>query len=421
MNKKGKCNIISFGKINLYILLVPLGAVFNSMIDLIKYSSEKFGQEDYGAEQHPIIVVINYAIGLSLSSILFIIYKVRNKSKKNQRRISLDKSHSLHSPIKEISKKEKFLWILLGSFIDFITETIFSYNWIRSDNYIVYWPSNLLLLSIFALIILKMKLYKHHYLCIISITIIGFVFNIVSGSFSIEKIRENYVGYIVYFFAESMFNILYVLYKFFMFKKFIQKYEILFFQGLIELVLGIITLIIITHYFGYIDSYYTYFDGLDDYEIGLFIGLIFVHFATYLTIFIIIDLFTPFHIFLLDTLSQTITYFFCIDFEKYIYSTITSIIILVVCIFMILVFIEIIQLDCCGISFMTKKNIEERARLENLLNNEDNDENLIYDKNEEKIIFFGEYTIELEEIKNSNELTKILPSDLDSVDKNNNN
>ena len=125
-----------------------------------------------------------------------------------------------------------------------------------------------------------------------------------------------------------MFNILYVLYKFFMFKKFIQKYEILFFQGLIELVLGIITLIIITHYFGYIDSYYTYFDGLDDYEIGLFIGLIFVHFATYLTIFIIIDLFTPFHIFLLDTLSQTITYFFCHDFEKYIYSTIISIIIL---------------------------------------------------------------------------------------------
>ena len=70
---------------------------------------------------------------------------------------------------------------------------------------------------------------------------------------------------------------------------------------------------------------------------------------------------------------------------------------------------------------MTKKNIEERARLENLLNNEDNDENLIYDKNEEKIIFFGEYTIELEEVKNSNELTKILPSDVEFVDKNNNN
>ena len=37
---------------------------------------------------------------------------------------------------------------------------------------------------------------------------------------------------------------------------------------------------------------------------------------------------------------------------------------------MILVFIEIIQLNFCGLSTMTKKNIEERARLDSMVNDD---------------------------------------------------
>ena len=37
---------------------------------------------------------------------------------------------------------------------------------------------------------------------------------------------------------------------------------------------------------------------------------------------------------------------------------------------MILVYIEIIQLNFCGLSTMTKKNIEERARLDAILNDD---------------------------------------------------
>ena len=39
-----------------------------------------------------------------------------------------------------------------------------------------------------------------------------------------------------------------------------------------------------------------------------------------------------------------------------------------ICIFMILVFIEIIPLDFCGLSNMTRKNVEIRARLDSILN-----------------------------------------------------
>ena len=48
---------------------------------------------------------------------------------------------------------------------------------------------------------------------------------------------------------------------------------------------------------------------------------------------------------------------------------------MVIAIFMSLVFIEIIQLNFCGLSTMTKKNIEERAKLDAVLN-DDEDNNI---------------------------------------------
>ena len=72
----------------------------------------------------------------------------------------------------------------------------------------------------------------------------------------------------------------------------------------IELILGIITLTITTDYFEKFDSLYTFIDGLDSKEIGLFFALIFANFANYLIIFIIIDIFTPFHIFLVNVLTE---------------------------------------------------------------------------------------------------------------------
>ena len=88
-----------------------------------------------------------------------------------------------------------------------------------------------------------MKLYKHHYLSIITINIFGLAYNLINGNLFPKKIKKNYKANIINFFAESTFNILYVLYKFFMIKKFIKSYEILFFQGLIESIIGIIMLV----------------------------------------------------------------------------------------------------------------------------------------------------------------------------------
>ena len=266
----------------------------------------------------------------------------------------------------------------------------------RDLRYLTYWPSNILLIALFSYLLLKMKLYKHHYLIIFIITIIGIACNFISGNFTLVQLKKNYKGYLTYFFAESTMNILYVLYKFFMIKKFIKSYEILFFQGLIDVVIGIITLIITTKIYETFDSFNEYINDLDGAEIGIFIGLMFTNFITYLIYYIIIDIFTPFHIFLLNILSQILIFSCTGGLESETYIIVLFWILLAICIFMVLVFIEIIQLNFCGLSTMTKMNIEERASKDvGLCTNNDDNATL-----EQKLTYKG-YHLELQDMKDT--------------------
>ena len=225
----------------------------------------------------------------------------------------------------------------------------------------------MLLMSLFAFFILKMKLYKHHYLCIIIIIFFGIVHNFIGGRFNKDNAEDNYKGYLIYFLSESIFNVLYAVYKFFMIKKSIKSYIILSFQGLIELILGVIMLAITSKFCPELDNFETYFMGISGGEIAIFCGLIVVNFITFLTIFIIIDMFTPFHIFLLNIISDIIISCFERTYKFEIYKEIFYCIFTIIVIFMVLVFIEIIHLNFCGLSTMTKKNIEERARLDSIM------------------------------------------------------
>ena len=395
MSKKCKFNIISFGHINLYLLLILLGAFFNAAKYLITSKSDKLGQDDpkEPEKQHPVIITIIYALGLSLSFIFFIIYKLCNKGPKTNHIFLLDRLTARTSNIKEITKKEKFLWILLGSIFDFIANLINAYNWINKENYLCYWPTNMLLMTLFSFLFLKMKLYKHHYLSIIIITIFGLAYNFIYGNFNKTNVEKNYKGYIIYFFTEGTFNMLYVLYKFFMIKKSIKSYGILFFQGLIELILGIIILAISTKFYPKLDDFTAYIKDISSKEIFIFFSLIINNFLTYLTIFIILDMFTPFHIFLQNIITDIIISIFDEIFVSEGYKIIAYVIFLIISIFMVLVFIEIIHLNFCGLSTMTKKNIEERASLDSILNN-DNDINNIKNIDDETI-YLDEYSFEL--------------------------
>ena len=208
MSKKCKCNIISFGHLNLYILLIPLGTILISIIELILFNSKKLNMEVTNKDKHPLIIVINYALGLCLSFICFIIHKIYSKRNKTTKIFLLEKimNKSIHN--KNITKKEKFLWILLVSILDFTASIIYTINQIDSEDFLVFWPTNILLMSLFAYFLLKMKLYKHHYLSICVITIVGLAYNFISGNFNLNKLKNNYIWHICNFSTEGIFNVL---------------------------------------------------------------------------------------------------------------------------------------------------------------------------------------------------------------------
>ena len=131
-------------------------------------------------------------------------------------------------------------------------------------------------------------------------------------------------------------------------------------------------------------------------EIGLsrFIVLIFLNFGYYSHIYIIIDIFSPFHIFLIIFIYYIIYCFIeCIPSlnKQFYYPYVIALIIAVIVLFFVLVFIEIIELNCFGLSYMTKRNIELRARLDTYISNDDEKSNI-------EISYEG-YTIELKNNK----------------------
>ena len=390
--------IFNLKNTNKLIFLVFLGALSYVSLTFVERESKFFDEENY----HPIIYTISYSLGLCLSFILLIIYKIQNK-RKNKKKILLIESggtvasHSL-SDVKKITHLEKFLWLLLVAIIDFIVCLLNCIFWVNMNNYFNSWATTVIALSILSYWILKMKLYKHHYISIISIDIMGILYNVLSNRFDSDIIGDNYIFYLIFSFGEILAYISYVLYKYLMYIKYIKSYEILFYQGLIELPLSIITLIITTS-IGKIDNFWDYYDQLDSTEIIVFIFLVIINFIYASNIYIIIDIFSPFHVFILYILSDTMTAFLHVTQVPY-KIFIFAVILLIFSMIMSLIFVEVIELNFCDISKMTKRNIHLRAKLEKSLSIENNEKDLI---NDEEDIDYKGYLIELRN-EDTNEL-----------------
>ena len=138
MSNNCKFKIISFEHINLYILLIPLGAVLTFSAQIIIFYSNKLNNESTNEQHHPVIILINYSFGLCLTFVFFIIYKIYNKSNKKKSVFFLDKMMNKAPSNKEITKKEKFLWILLGSVLDFIANLFFNSDSSEESYYLIF-------------------------------------------------------------------------------------------------------------------------------------------------------------------------------------------------------------------------------------------------------------------------------------------
>ena len=180
-------------------------------------------------------------------------------------------------------------------------------------------------------------------------------------------------------------------------KNYCNPYEICIWEGLIELILYIIFLLIINKLeltiadVKYPDNFWELINNYDINDFLICLLVIIVGASYNICLLLTCNYFTPCHIIISYIIHEYYYYIHINDnnFEL----NILGFFILVLILFMFLIFIEIIEINIFNISYNTKKNIELRSRIDSLI-----DFNSLLNINEE---------IEPEEMEIINSYSKI--------------
>ena len=361
--------MIHFGEINKKIIypIIPIIITIFELCYSIRHFTNLYCD-------HVIIFKINQALSMFLSIILFIIIKKRSHIRHNQN----SNARKLYS--KEYNEKirkmkiKKYILIPLTAIITFIYKILYNLVFHKIGTFFSFWIFYLLFICFFSYLILKTKYYRHQYISIITIIIFGIILNIINSLTGIDYLK---------LFLLLLHNILYSFN--FVIKKYIIDYtfcyasELLTYEGLITLVLFIITLIISTNnemktndckYTNYndkcyFDNYYAYYENLNKKEIFIFIIVLLYNIAYHLFFYVTMKEFSAFHIFLILIFEDGYLYdiFFNYDApaKNIKWKLFANIIIFFILFFMLLVFTEIIEIDCFKMAKNTKRNIAKRS------------------------------------------------------------
>ena len=369
--------IISLGAINKKILFAVFAGVFKLFANIILHHST------VKMNSHPCILGINAGFGLSLSFFPFLYLKLKNRkiATKDNLKImpTVNDDIMIYNDEEEKKKKGKNFYILIIAILDCgqkFSTFFFLKHFLEN-----FWIFDSFLLLLFSFLIIKTKVYAHHFLSIIMIVIIGIILNVI-----------NYYGKEINFFqvfitllTEIFYCLENVICKFVMETKFSPPYEVCFKVGFFELLVFIILLITFSNVpikaidkvnkFSneYIDDFYEYIHAVDLTEILLFILLLFLRCIFILFGFVITDYYSPNHIVLILIIGE-ISFLFLDDYNWKLY---VKIIFFIFLIFFILVFVEILELNIFGLQNNTKKNITKRSEIEDFEDNQrDSDANI---------------------------------------------
>ena len=268
--------------------------------------------------------------------------------------------------------KDKYKYILLSALVYFIQAILFIFTFKIQSNT---WSLYILTTPIFYYLILKIKLYRHHYLCIVLILLIGLIIDI-----SLENIQNDLTNNLLLFFItlirEILFSFHNVFVKYIMEKKFVSVYEYTFYNGLIHFSLtGIFALL--DYLFFKLYNYEDYFNNFNITELLVLVGILITQFILNLSLLFTIKNNTPCHAFILYVFGRFAYY---INSSKY--YKLVIIVVIIGLLFMLLfslIFNEIIEINLWGLSYNTRKNIAIRAEREGL----SVEENEIEDENNE--------------------------------------
>ena len=347
---------IGIGKINTNLIPIIVGCVFCFLNRLLNQYE--------GTSLFKNVMLTNIFISFSdiFTIIPYIIFKIRskkvykpenkevipNETKETKFEFLYEETYDIED---DVEGKGKFI-VLIGV-IFFVNYFIFVYIFaLKTNTWIMY----ILFTSIFYYLFFKSKLYRHHYLSIVIILIIGLVIDFVEGNIQ-KDFKENFKLILLSFLRVILLSLNYVLIKYTMEKKYASPYEIGFYNGLINLILFIIGAVI-DNFFIKKFEYKEYFDNFNGKELLVVLGLMITQFGIYMSLFIIDKKDTPCHIFIVFVFGQLAYYY------KLTEISIVSIICLILILFFSLIFNEIIELNFLGSSQNTRKNIINRANTE---------------------------------------------------------
>ena len=340
---------IGLGKINTNLIPIIVGCVFCFLNRLLNQYE--------GTSLFKNVMLTNIFISFSdlFTIVPYIIFKIRSKKvyKPENKEITPNESQETkfeylyeesYDIEDDVQGKGKFI-VLIG-LIFFVNYLIFVYIFaLKTNTWIMY----ILFTSIFYYLFFKSKLYRHHYLSIVIILIIGLVIDFVEGNIQ-KDFTDNIKLILLSFLRVILLSLVYVLIKYTMEKKYASPYEIGFYNGLINLIIFIVGAVIDHYFYGRFD-YKEYFDSFNGKELLVILGLMVTQFGIYMSLFIIDKNDTPCHIFIVFVFGQLAYYYNLTEIS------IVSIICLILILFFSLIFNEIIELNFCGLSQNTRKNI----------------------------------------------------------------
>ena len=404
---KNKNGCISIGRCNKNFCFIIFGAIIIQLCIILFVYFIDYYSDNNGIDPSNYLNIISFLFFINICESLMIVPQLilnKNTSKQN---IESNITPNTNLYIEYIynqnsitfSMKEKIYFWSAGLLKLLLNFTYILYlisidedhdNFVRALTFS--FEFELLFLFLLSKIIYKIQFYKHQYLSIIVITLTGI------AKFIMENLNKGYkkiflylIFHLVYSFFQSMLTI-YIkgLMKF----KYISPYKSCYIYGLVNFIFIAIIYIIVSFFPCEKDGFFcpvkykgNYYSAqiLTIFNIpGLFLFIIFLLKAILLVLnYIIIDKFSVCHSFFLIQFGFIVNFKPLNELKKEKNNIIISLVFFCVNIFFILLFLELIELNICKISYNSKFNIENRAISENELITMNNVEDNCEDNEEE--------------------------------------
>ena len=357
---------IKIGKVNMKILIPIISGTIRLMY---RYFISEYPKNTI-IKQNPLIMSIYSGIGMSLAIIPFLIVRFRtNNICEGNNHYSEKELEYLHYDVTKQKQKQRIKLYAIAIILDtFQTLLVTVYSFDCPYNL---WIFDMIPIYVFSYFILKTKFYNHQYLCMIIITIFGFILNVLEY-FKLDDSKKEFKiqEVLCKFLSELVLSLDMVVAKYNMLKTFCSPYQICIIKGIATVVIYIICLLIFNSFgweiseIKYPDNFYEYFNGYDKDDFIIFFVMIVQALTFNMGLLLACDYFGP-YLFLIIPIIHELYFFFNSDLD--IALNILGIIVLLLVLFIFLFFTDIIEFNFCNVSFNTKKNIELRGESDTIM------------------------------------------------------